>query len=62
VLIRTAPLEDDDMVDLLERELEEGVQIERGPDATITEDAKQNLLGGLVIAEEHVTVRDLKKK
>jgi hypothetical protein len=61
MLIKRAPLEDlenDEVIDVLERELEEGVQIDRPPE--IEEDSKQTVLGGLVSAEEHVLVRELK--
>lgn len=55
MLKRRAPLDEDNMMDLLERELERGVQIEWW--TTVDEDAKQSLLGGLVTAEEHVSVK-----
>jgi hypothetical protein len=58
MLIKRAPLEDDEVIDIFERELEEGVHIDRPPE--IEEDSKQTLLGGLISAEEHVLVRELK--
>jgi hypothetical protein len=58
MMIRKAPLDEDAALEVLERELEEGVKIDRGPD--IEEDSKQTALGGLISAEEHVEVRELK--
>ena len=58
MLIRKAPLEDDELSDVLEREFEEGVQIDRPVE--IDEESEQNVLGGLFGAREHVVVRELK--
>ena len=55
--MKKKPLEDDDVIDVLERELEDGVQIDREPE--IEEDSKQTVLGGLISAEEHVSVHEL---
>jgi hypothetical protein len=57
MLTRKAPLEDDDLIDVLERELERGVHVDRPPE--IEQDSKQTVLGGLISAEEHVSVRKL---
>jgi hypothetical protein len=57
MVTRKAPLDDDDLIDLLERELLEGVKIEQAPG--FVEDTQQTALGGLVKAEEHVRVREL---
>ena len=58
MLTRKAPLEDDDLIDALERELEQGVQIDWLPGTE--EDSKQTVLGGLIAVDEHVSVRELK--
>jgi hypothetical protein len=58
MLVRKAPLEDDELSDVLERELEEGVHIDRPVE--IEEDSEQQALGGLLGATEHVVVRELK--
>ena len=50
------PLEDDDVIEVYERELEEGVHIDREPE--VEEDSSQQMLGGLISAEEHVSVRE----
>ena len=60
MLKKKAPLEDDDVIDVLERELEEGVHVEQSPE--IEEDSKQTVLGGLITAEEHVSVHEWKRK
>ena len=51
------PLDDDDVIEVYERELEEGVHIDREPD--IEEDSSRRILGGLISAEEHVSVHAL---
>ena len=56
MLSRKKPLEDDDVIDVIERE-EEGVHVDREPE--IEEDSSQQILGGLISAEEHVSVREL---
>jgi hypothetical protein len=60
MLKKKTPLEDDDVIEVLERELEQGVQIDRSPE--IEEDSKQTVLGGLITAEEHVSVHPLKQE
>ena len=57
MLSRKKPLEDDDVIEVYERELEEGVHIDREPE--VEEDSSQQILGGLISAEEHVSVREL---
>jgi hypothetical protein len=47
-----SPLESD----LLERELENGVMIDQAP--FVHEDYVNNLLGGVITTEEHVTARE----
>ncbi|TMP96701.1 MAG: hypothetical protein E6L09_14690 [Verrucomicrobia bacterium] len=56
MLSQKRPLDDDDVIEVYERELEEGVHIDR-PD--IEEDSSQQMLGGLIRAEEHVSVHEL---
>ena len=58
MLTRKMPLEDDEVIDVLERELEEGVHVDRAPG--IEEHSEQTALGGLISAEEDVSVRELK--
>ena len=55
MLSQKRPLDDDDVIEVYERELEEGVHIDR-PD--IEEDSSQQILGGLISAEEHVSVHE----
>jgi len=56
MLSRKKPLDDDDVIEVYERELEEGVHIDREPE--VEEDSSQQILGGLISAEEHVSVRE----
>jgi len=56
MLSRKKPLDDDDVIEVYERELEEGVHIDREPE--VEEDSSQQMLGGLIRAEEHVSVRE----
>jgi hypothetical protein len=60
MLRKRAPMDDEDLIDLLERELEQGVQFDCPPESE--EDSQQSLFGGLVTAEEHVTVHEMDKK
>ena len=61
MLTRRAPLDDDeDLIDLLERELEQGVHIDRLPE--VEEMSTESTLGGLVATEEHAMVKELKKE
>ncbi|HEV3214503.1 MAG TPA: hypothetical protein VGZ27_02205 [Vicinamibacterales bacterium] len=57
MLIRKKPLEECDFAEIFEREVEEGAHIEGTPE--VEEDSGQQLLGGLISAEEHVSVREL---
>ena len=57
MLSQKKPLEDDDFIEVYERELEEGVHIDREPE--VEEDSSQQILGGLISAEEHVSVHEL---
>ena len=57
MLSRKKPLEDDDVIEVYERELEEGVHIDQEPE--VDEDSSQKILGGLISAEEHISVREL---
>lgn len=52
-----APLEECDFAEILEREVEEGVHIEKTTE--FEEDSAQEVLGGLISAEEHVSVHEL---
>jgi hypothetical protein len=61
MLRKRAPLDDDhDLIDLLERELEQGVHIDRSPE--VEETSTESSLGGLVVTEEHALVKELKKE
>jgi len=60
MLRKRAPLDDEDLIDLLERELEQGVHIDRSPEVEKT--STESTLGGLVTTEEHALVNELKKE
>jgi hypothetical protein len=57
MVTRQSPLGECDFAEIFEREVEEGVHIERTPE--VEEDSAQDVLGGLIHAEEHVSVREL---
>jgi hypothetical protein len=57
MLTRKKPLEECDFAEIFEREVEEGVHIDRTPE--FDEESAQQLFGGLISAEEHVAVREL---
>jgi hypothetical protein len=57
MVTRKTPLEDSDFAEIFEREIEEGVHIERTPE--FEEDSAQEVLGGLIRTEEHVSVHEL---
>src|SRR3954467_1840058 len=60
MLKRLTPLEDTDLIDVFERQLEKGVHVD-GPvyGSLFDEDSRQAVLGGLITAEEHVSIREL---
>jgi hypothetical protein len=58
MLLRKAPLEDDDLIDIVEREAE-GVQVDWGQ--ATEEQALDSVFGGLLTARRVVHVRELKR-
>jgi hypothetical protein len=57
MVTRKTPLVDCDFAEIFEREVEEGVHIEKTPE--FEEGSAQEVLGGLIRVEEHVSVHEL---
>jgi hypothetical protein len=57
MVTRKTPLLDCDFVEIFEREVEEGVHIEKTPE--FEEESNQKVFGGLIRAEEHVSIHEL---
>lgn len=57
MVTRKTPPGDCDFAEIFEREVEEGVHVEQTPE--FEEESTQEVLGGLIRAEEHVSVHEL---